>query len=262
MKCRTIIFTFFILTCIGCIPSLHPIYDQNSRIIDDRIIGIWGDIDDPDNGQSPRFLQRVQWNFERRFYSTYRYKDHKKYEVHVDNFSIDTAMNNTLNLSEIDRKELPYYALKYKNYSTKKGVMPTKENLEVNLTNIDDNIYIDFYPYRDETSDPYEGIRLKSGYSLFDNMHVEHGDFAYNFIPAHTFAKVGFKGENMVLTYFDADKIEDLIRKNRVRLKHEIVDDAIVITASTEELRSFLKKYGNDEDLYGDVKILKKLKNV
>jgi hypothetical protein len=86
----------------------------------------------------------------------------------------------------------------------------------------------------------------------WDDPHWE-GRFAVNFMRGHTFAKVEFENGNMTIHPLDGQYIEKLIKKKRIRLKHEVVEDNdIILTASTEELRAFVAKYVDDKSLYTD----------
>ena len=83
--------------------------------------------------------------------------------------------------------------------------------------------------------------------------------FQTNLIPAHTFAKVEFQDNQLKIRSFDSDYIEGLIKSRKVRLKHEVVNETIILTASTEDLRSFILKYGDDDKLFLDSDYLKSL---
>ncbi len=84
-----------------------------------------------------------------------------------------------------------------------------------------------------------------------------------NFVQAHlfkvhTFSRLTLDQDELSIELFEDSWINDLIVENRVRIKHEKVVDAladqdeILITASTKELQSFIKKYGDDEDAFDD----------
>ncbi len=101
------------------------------------------------------------------------------------------------------------------------------------------------------------GIDLGFG-SSFGNAHK---------FNVNTFSKVQYSNDQLVMEPFASSWIGDQIRNHRVRIKHEIVtsdfDDSseILITASTKELREFVKKYGKEEDAYEDPINLKRISN-
>ena len=134
----------------------------------------------------------------------------------------------------VEKEELPFYILTYKVKDDKERLM------KVELTKIGADYYLDFYPY----------------YSESENR------FSVNSIHTHTFAKVIFEGDKLTLNHFNIIEIEKLIKNKKLRLKHEILGattmkdgemdytDNMVLTASTQELRAFITKYSDNEDLF------------
>ncbi len=100
----------------------------------------------------------------------------------------------------------------------------------LHLVKIGNNHYVDFFPVEWEK----ENILLMT--------HLMH---------AHTFAKIEF-GKNVRIKWINPDRLEELIEKNQIRIRHE--DNGIykLITAKPEELQKFMKKYGNDDRTYED----------
>lgn len=80
-------------------------------------------------------------------------------------------------------------------------------------------------------------------------------------IPVHTFSKISLQNEKFEIEFLASDWISNLIEDNRVRIKHEKVNDNILITESTENLRKFIEKYGDDPKAYEDVMTLKRVIN-
>ncbi len=83
----------------------------------------------------------------------------------------------------------------------------------------------------------------------------------YHLFPVHTFSKIKIKGDNLNIELFKSDWISDLIQENRVRIKHETIGENVLITASSEELNKFVKKYGQDEKAYEEPINLKRFRN-
>ena len=88
--------------------------------------------------------------------------------------------------------------------------------------------------------------------SLFEIGSGGRSMVSYHQFPVHTFSRISILKDEMGIEFFKSDWIEDLIRENRVRIKHEKVDDKILVTAGTEELQKFIKKYSDDEDAFDD----------
>ena len=261
------------------LPSLHPIYTEESREIDDRIIGTWVmdqnsdlqvqyDMQVNQKGDTLINIEDINMVSFQVEYSDTLNKDLDNVKNLMDDFSIDNSfsiwtferaavvtferyvsesMNSSISMSigapsmapkgyKLESKNnLPYYLLTHKEIEHGDT---TTTRLLTNLTKIGAETYIDFIPYK-----------------------FNKGLFSNNSINAHSFAKLTFDNDQLQLKMFDGEYITGLLHNKRIRLKHEIIgeDDEIILTASTAELRSFIQKYGNDEDLYDDVETFTKL---
>lgn len=104
-----------------------------------------------------------------------------------------------------------------------------------------DHQYIDFFPVTEKFS----------GGDLVD-MHL---------IPVHSLARIYIWGtENMSFYWYDEDWLNDLIRRNRLRIDHEVIktgehpsEKAYILTASTNELQKLIRKHGNDNDILQNI---------
>ncbi|MBN2129862.1 MAG: hypothetical protein JW741_10215 [Sedimentisphaerales bacterium] len=101
------------------------------------------------------------------------------------------------------------------------------------LVQLEDMLFLDIYP-ADDTLEEMQS---------FSAMHL---------VPAHTFMKVEQIVPTLVLRAIDAGTVGDLLEEDPNLLKHEEVDDRLVLTASTEALQAFMLALGHDEDLFGD----------
>lgn len=115
-------------------------------------------------------------------------------------------------------------------------------SFEAGLLRVGDHYFLDLYPY-------YEGGK-DEGYYLFRN-----------FIPAHSFLKIEWNDQQRIVLYiFEPDRMKKLFEQNRIRIKHEIIDDYIVITASTQDLKRFFEKYADDKEAFDEPGEFKKIK--
>ena len=271
----------------GCISSLHPLYTKDTIVIDDRIIGEWtkdqsykelgfddvtysveltpegdtiitvlpGDAKDVkrDALLSDEVITSLanigsggsdsdKWTFERA--STILFEKSSLKDSSFVNMGSTRVQATTISITpatpsmapdgfyvkQVEEK-LPYYIL---THTEKFWGEEKTTRMIAHMTEINGALFGDFYPYNIGAAND--------------------GVFAANQISAHSFAKIEFSKNKMDIYFFDEDKIEDLISKRQIRLRHEKVgiDGQIVITASTDELRSFLGKYGHQEDLYAD----------
>lgn len=255
-KTIVLLFSIVLLTFYGCIPSLHPIYTPESRIINDDIINTWVlnetieglDIsfsfqsdEEQDKKEGKLMMDKLSnelsnrnsiWTFERAAHITFNKIGEKSSRITIN----PGAPSFKPEGFEVSKKELlPYYILTYKEKIAGDTIT---HYMVVNLTKIGTNTYMDFLPYH------LKDKKLQ-------------GRFSTNYINGHTFAQVKIQAQKLSIKAFDIEFIEDLIRKKRLRLKHEkLSNDQIILTASTKELRSFIEKYGNDEELYDGVEEL------
>ncbi|NGP87950.1 LptM family lipoprotein [Fodinibius halophilus] len=103
------------------------------------------------------------------------------------------------------------------------------------LVKLDKNYYLDLYKY--------------PGFSA-DN-------FSY---PVHLFVKVDLHDDKIVMHQFREQWIKELIKKREIRIKHEVSFDNFLLTASTNDLQAFIRKYGDNPKAYdGDELIFNKI---
>ena len=77
--------------------------------------------------------------------------------------------------------------------------------------------------------------------------------------PGHLLVKIEFGDKGISMHYIDPDYLESLFKNHQIRLKHEQNEQgAILLTASTNELRQFLIKYGQEEDFFTEGDLLEK----
>ena len=262
MKNLKFILFAFCLFIASCIPSLHPIYTTENTLIDDRITGKWftektgvskKDLEPYKDKDIKIHVKKLEiigdslyqfssfdmWQFDRAANIRYEKINENGSSSNTAQFDhpmsqIDSSLlADGYHISEIEK--LDYYILQYKDLKDEEAGV---ETMIVHLTEINNDIYMDFEPHPD--------FRSESRFSI-------------NHIPAHTFAKVEFNEDRLVMKSFNSEFIEELIKNKRVRLKHERIEDAIILTASTEELRGFIEKYGNESKLYADDEILLKI---
>jgi len=111
---------------------------------------------------------------------------------------------------------------------------------DVRLVQLDTLRFLDLFPVRPDT-----------GVNDFYQLHL---------IGAHTFAHVRQIGPTLELATLDTDKLEALLKTQPNAIRCDTVDDAIILTAPTDELRLFLPAHVTNEDIFGDYTALSKTK--
>jgi hypothetical protein len=95
----------------------------------------------------------------------------------------------------------------------------------VHLIKLGKNYYLDFFPVK---------------------YNIEHVMLDMQLMPAHIFGKIEFVDNNIVMNWFDGEFLTNLIDSNKVKISHKMLENSILLTANTEELQKFVRKYGDN----------------
>ncbi len=114
-----------------------------------------------------------------------------------------------------------------------------KGEFTAHLVKIDEMFFLDLYP---------KGPDFEAGHFL--KLHL---------LPVHTFLKIEQIEPKLQMRMMDLEKMGDMLENDPNLVKHEIVEDCIVLTASPKELQQFMKEHADDEGLFGDASDLKRL---
>jgi hypothetical protein len=136
---------------------------------------------------------------------------------------------------QLDKDQLKIYS-KYNNisYYVNYEKDSAKSAFLVVPFKINNQLFLDFSSTDDNES--LEGIN-----DLY-RMHL---------IDSHSLAKLDMDSKgNMSIKWLDSDKLEALLKENRIKIKYENIglDETVVLTASSEELVKFIEKYMDSED--------------
>jgi len=99
------------------------------------------------------------------------------------------------------------------------------------LFRLNDVDYVDFIP------DPNED-------------HCTSDMTTYHHVPVHTLARVQYNKDSILLYWYADEWLNELLEQNRIRIQNETIpgydSDRHVLTAPTDELQKFIRKYAND----------------
>ncbi|MEN6577040.1 MAG: hypothetical protein ABFD90_11910 [Phycisphaerales bacterium] len=175
MKIKKLAYCLLVVVLGGCIPSLHPLYTEDTLVFSDKLLGTWSKEDST-------------WEF--------RKAGEKEYDLRVFD----------------DDKEGRFAA---------------------HLVQLDNMLFLDICPAKDTLKDMQE----------FFSLHL---------VPAHTFMKVKQTEPNLVLSVINVEKVDNMLKDDPNLLKHERMEDRLVLTASSQELQKFLLTYGRSDDMFKD----------
>ena len=125
--------------------------------------------------------------------------------------------------------------------------------------NVDSTSYILTQKYKDEElqdSSKFSVHVIRLGANYFLDFYMEdymNDDLLlknFHIIPVHTFAKLTVEENSLEIHWFDQAWLEELLKKNRIRIHHENNGDFILLTAKPAELQKFVLKYADDEQAF------------
>lgn len=100
-----------------------------------------------------------------------------------------------------------------------------KAEFAVHLLKLGKNYYLDFFPVK---------------------YNIENYMLDMQLMPAHIFGKIEFVNNNIVMHWFDGEFLTNLIDSNKIKIPHKMLENSILLTANTEELQKFVRKYGDN----------------
>jgi hypothetical protein len=106
------------------------------------------------------------------------------------------------------------------------------------LVKLEDMLFLDIFP---------DGETLRDTQTFY----------AIHLLPMHAFIKVEQTEPNLVLRMMDVDKVSEILKSDPNLLKHELREDeqgedAVILTAATQDLQKFVVEYANAEGVFGD----------
>lgn len=125
----------------------------------------------------------------------------------------------------------------YELHCTKNG---RDASLLGHLFSLNGNLYLDVVPLQDNTEE-----------LLVFDLHM---------VPTHSIARVDQKNSDEIeIRWFNEEWLREMFSQNKIRIPHEMIMDAnpkseddgmYLLTASTEEVRKFIIKYGDTEKAF------------
>lgn len=171
--------------------------------------------------------------FEKKFIGTW--KDGKKGVWKVEPVQkVILKENKKTKPSELSASEFNIYT-KYKNgyvlYFEKDS---TNTSFMAMPFKIDNQLFLDITPIEDR-----------------ENEKAKNDLYRMHLIETHSLAKFDLISENEIeIKWLSSKKLEELLKGNRIKIQHEKVGfgETVLLTASSEELVKFIKKYMNSKD--------------
>jgi len=134
------------------------------------------------------------------------------------------------------------YKLVYSDDEGKKG------SFVVYLVKLENRLFLDVLPSQ-FPSEQQDWEKMKWAYNFFF------------FVPAHTFIKIDSIEPQLKMRRTINDEMKELFKEKPNAVKHELVEDEIILTASTKELQAFVLKYAYDIRVFPAKIVLTRKKN-
>ena len=118
-----------------------------------------------------------------------------------------------------------------------------KGSFVAHLVKLENSLFLDVFPdeFPCDTEDPNKTDWLYNVFFL---------------VPAHTFIKIDSIEPQLKMRLTDDDKMAKLLKEESNAVKHTLVEDKLILTASTKELQAFVLKYADDNRVFTDEIVL------
>lgn len=211
MKTRNLIFAICLLLFTSCVvKSLHPFFTEKTSFFDENFIGEWTD----NKGATWSIIPFHKEVFKNN--STKMFNNGQEYiiDTHPEKESLEkfNKYKNSLYIRRTSKeKEVTYIATAFK---------------------INNQKFLDFLPL----SHKIDTDKLLESHSIYTHSLVKYD--------------VQKKGE-IEIRWLDIEKIEALFKEKKIKIKHEkigLINENYLLTAKSEELQKFIKKYMASND--------------
>jgi hypothetical protein len=93
-----------------------------------------------------------------------------------------------------------------------------------------------------------DGIRYIDLYPV--NVEVSPDFLAWHMVPTHIFGRIEIYEHQLITRFFEQDFFVKLIEQNKIRISHIDLNGRQLITAETDELQKFAKKYADQSQAF------------
>jgi hypothetical protein len=87
-------------------------------------------------------------------------------------------------------------------------------------------------------------------WEIEDPNKVELPYNAFFLMPVHTFIKVDSFEPRLKMRLTDEDEMQKLLKEKPDAVQHTLIEDRLILTASTKELQNFILKYADDKRVF------------
>ncbi|QTE21373.1 hypothetical protein [Polaribacter cellanae] len=174
------------------------------------------------------FYTKETISFDKNFIG--KWEDHKKGKWEVIAFVDEITKNNPV--EKMKKDDLKLYHKFNKSYFIQRSYRDKEVIFIATPFIINNQKFLDFFPINQEN-----GV---------DNLLESH------LVYTHSLVKYDVqKNGKIEIKWLDEDKIEALFKDKKIKIKHEkigLIDEKYLLTAKSDELQRFIKKYMSSKD--------------
>jgi hypothetical protein len=123
-----------------------------------------------------------------------------------------------------------------------------------------DSISYDLIQTEDEDSKHFEAYLLEldsvTYLDTYPDEEMKNDFYKIHLIPAHIFGKIELWGDSLGLSLLDSDWLGKKIDKGEISIEHKMVDNNLVLTASTSDLQKLFSRYAHDPSAFSERTVL------
>lgn len=79
---------------------------------------------------------------------------------------------------------------------------------------------------------------------------IKNDFYKFHFLRAHSFLRVWFTDSTLKLAILDQSWLKKMVTGKKLKIRHEKVDDNIILTASTPDLQKLVTRYADDQEAF------------
>jgi len=132
-----------------------------------------------------------------------------------------------------------------------------KGSFDARLTKLENKLFLDVYPNQFPCKDEEEKHQLVEDKIILTVKVLMKWHYnGFFFVPSHTFIKINSIEPQLKMQLTDDEDMGKLLKEDPNAVRHELVEDKPLLTASTKELQAFVLKYADDSRVFSKEIIL------
>lgn len=98
------------------------------------------------------------------------------------------------------------------------------------------------------------------GKSWFLDSYPTEKPKSYHMISTHLISKIWYGGDTLKFASLEGDSLKKMVESGKLNIPISVVEDGIILTASTKELQQIVLKLADDDRYFPEPEILSRMK--